>query len=220
MPRNWSRMSPGWPSPWRGRRTWTRCWSGSATRLRPAGRGLARHVRVLPVAPRISRQLIREKGFSFIGVEGDWPDCHRVNRYVKALPDSGADAREVLDGFAMADLGVGQRGRRRAGRVAPAASTPGGGPEGRLLSDHLHPALEKHRPGHLAASRDAPAVGGGFRQTAQAAPLRTRQRLATPASGPCRGSLESSSGRQAKSSSSAPGIVAGPVGVRDVRDEA
>src|SRR5436305_1974832 len=47
----------------------------------------------------LSRRLIREKDFSFIAVEGDWPDCYRVNRYVKALPDSGADAREVLHAF-------------------------------------------------------------------------------------------------------------------------
>jgi erythromycin esterase-like protein len=47
----------------------------------------------------ISQRLIREKGFSFIAVEGDWPDCYRVNRYVKARPDSGADAREVLESF-------------------------------------------------------------------------------------------------------------------------
>lgn len=31
---------------------------------------------------RISRRLVEEKGFSFIAVEGDWPDCYRVNRYV------------------------------------------------------------------------------------------------------------------------------------------
>lgn len=27
---------------------------------------------------RISRRLIQEKGFSFIAVEGDWPDCYRL----------------------------------------------------------------------------------------------------------------------------------------------
>jgi erythromycin esterase-like protein len=48
---------------------------------------------------RLSRRLIEEKGFSFIAVEGDWPDCYRVNRYVKALPDAGASAREVLHAF-------------------------------------------------------------------------------------------------------------------------
>src|SRR6478736_4015215 len=37
----------------------------------------------------ISQRLIREKGFSFIAVEGDWPDCYRVNRYVKGYPNSG-----------------------------------------------------------------------------------------------------------------------------------
>src|SRR4051794_4493477 len=31
----------------------------------------------------ISKRLILEKGFSFIAVEGDWPDCYRVNRFVK-----------------------------------------------------------------------------------------------------------------------------------------
>jgi erythromycin esterase-like protein len=47
----------------------------------------------------ISRRLIREKGFSFIAVEGDWPDCYRVNRYVKAFPGSGRSADEVLHAF-------------------------------------------------------------------------------------------------------------------------
>src|SRR5215218_11022046 len=48
---------------------------------------------------RISERLIREKGFSFIAVEGDWPDCYEVNRYVKGYPDSGRNAREVLRTF-------------------------------------------------------------------------------------------------------------------------
>ena len=47
----------------------------------------------------ISRRLIREKGFSFIAVEGDWPDCYHVNRYVKGYPDSGRSAEEVLHAF-------------------------------------------------------------------------------------------------------------------------
>ena len=48
---------------------------------------------------RISERLIREKGFSFIAVEGDWPDCYEVNRYVKGYPDSGRHTREVLRTF-------------------------------------------------------------------------------------------------------------------------
>jgi erythromycin esterase len=47
----------------------------------------------------ISERLIREKGFSFIAVEGDWPDCYEVNRYIKGYPDSGKSAREVLRAF-------------------------------------------------------------------------------------------------------------------------
>jgi len=48
----------------------------------------------------LSQRLIREKGFSFIAVEGDWPDCYKVNRYVKGAPDAGASARTVLTEFA------------------------------------------------------------------------------------------------------------------------
>jgi erythromycin esterase len=48
---------------------------------------------------RISQRLIEEKGFNFIAVEGDWPDCYRVNRFVKAMPDSGASARDVLHAY-------------------------------------------------------------------------------------------------------------------------
>jgi erythromycin esterase len=47
----------------------------------------------------ISRRLITEKGFSFLAVEGDWPDCYRVNRYVKGFHDEGETAHEVLHAF-------------------------------------------------------------------------------------------------------------------------
>lgn len=45
----------------------------------------------------ISKRLIAEKGFSFIAVEGDWPDCYSVNRYVKSL--TGESAESVLHAF-------------------------------------------------------------------------------------------------------------------------
>src|SRR6266542_1735486 len=48
---------------------------------------------------QISRRLITERGFSFIAVEGDWPDCYGVNRYLKAFPDAGQRARDVLHAF-------------------------------------------------------------------------------------------------------------------------
>jgi erythromycin esterase-like protein len=47
----------------------------------------------------LSRRLITEKQFSFVGVEGDWPDCYEVNRYIKGFPDSGDSAAEILHAF-------------------------------------------------------------------------------------------------------------------------
>src|SRR5690606_31736652 len=48
---------------------------------------------------RISKKLILEKGFNFIAVEGDWPDCYRVNRYIKGLDDQDKTAVDLLMGF-------------------------------------------------------------------------------------------------------------------------
>jgi erythromycin esterase len=48
---------------------------------------------------RLSQRLIEEKGFTFIAVEGDWPDCYRVNRYIKGYPNAGRSARDVLHEF-------------------------------------------------------------------------------------------------------------------------
>jgi erythromycin esterase-like protein len=47
---------------------------------------------------RITRRLITEKGFHFIAVEGDWPDCYLVNRWVKGV-DGRETAREMLHTF-------------------------------------------------------------------------------------------------------------------------
>lgn len=47
----------------------------------------------------LSARLIEEKDFSFIAVEGDWPDCYTVNRYVRDLPGAGVSARDVLHAF-------------------------------------------------------------------------------------------------------------------------
>lgn len=48
---------------------------------------------------RISKRLIEEYGFSFISVEGDWPDCYNINRYVKNYSEAGETAEDVLRGF-------------------------------------------------------------------------------------------------------------------------
>jgi erythromycin esterase-like protein len=47
----------------------------------------------------LSRKLIETKGFSFIAVEGDWPSCYEVNRYVKQYKDAKSNARAVMEAF-------------------------------------------------------------------------------------------------------------------------
>jgi erythromycin esterase-like protein len=47
----------------------------------------------------LSRRLIVEADFGWIGVEGDWPDCWRLNRWVRGLSDGNLSARQVLAGF-------------------------------------------------------------------------------------------------------------------------
>lgn len=46
----------------------------------------------------ITKRLIRERGFTAVAVEADWPDAYRVNRYVRGTDDD-ADANEALAGF-------------------------------------------------------------------------------------------------------------------------
>ena len=48
---------------------------------------------------RISQRLIREKGFRIIGVEGDWPDCYKINRYIRNYKNSGNTSTDVLKEF-------------------------------------------------------------------------------------------------------------------------
>lgn len=47
---------------------------------------------------QITKRLIREKGFSAVAVEADWPDAYRVNHYVRGRTND-ADAIEALAGF-------------------------------------------------------------------------------------------------------------------------
>src|SRR6266550_1983900 len=46
----------------------------------------------------ITKRLIKEKGFTAIAVEADWPDAFRVNHYVRGLSDDES-ADEALSGF-------------------------------------------------------------------------------------------------------------------------
>jgi erythromycin esterase-like protein len=47
----------------------------------------------------LTRRLIEERGFTFVAVEGDWPDCYRVNRSVRLRAGADEDPREALDAF-------------------------------------------------------------------------------------------------------------------------
>lgn len=48
----------------------------------------------------LTKRLITEKGFSFVGVEGDWPDCHRLHCCVIGASGSPNDPSAVLWDFA------------------------------------------------------------------------------------------------------------------------
>jgi erythromycin esterase-like protein len=47
---------------------------------------------------QITKRLIKEKEFTAVAVEADWPDAYRVNRYVRGA-SADADAVEALAGF-------------------------------------------------------------------------------------------------------------------------
>jgi erythromycin esterase-like protein len=47
---------------------------------------------------RITKRLIAEHGFNGVAIEGDWPDAHRVGRYIRGARED-RDAEEALRGF-------------------------------------------------------------------------------------------------------------------------
>src|SRR5262249_37413391 len=47
----------------------------------------------------ITKRLVTQHGFNFVAVEGDWPDCYRVNRFLKGYPGSANSAQAALDSF-------------------------------------------------------------------------------------------------------------------------
>jgi erythromycin esterase-like protein len=47
----------------------------------------------------ITKRLIVEKGFSCIAVEGDWPDCYKINRWVKGYDNNEKKIGEILHAF-------------------------------------------------------------------------------------------------------------------------
>lgn len=51
------------------------------------------------VRAELSKRLIEEKGFTLIGVEGDWPSTQHINRFIKGYIDEQTNAVEVLKAF-------------------------------------------------------------------------------------------------------------------------
>ncbi len=50
------------------------------------------------IRAEITKRLVREKGFTAVAVEADWPDAYRVNRFVRGR-GTDADATDALGGF-------------------------------------------------------------------------------------------------------------------------
>ena len=50
------------------------------------------------IRAEITKRLIRERGFTAVAVEADWPDAYRINRYVRGRGHD-ADAVDALAGF-------------------------------------------------------------------------------------------------------------------------
>ncbi len=49
------------------------------------------------IRKELSKILIEEHGFNFIAVEGDWPDCFEINRYIQGKNAKGIHA--IMEGF-------------------------------------------------------------------------------------------------------------------------
>jgi erythromycin esterase-like protein len=47
----------------------------------------------------LTRRLVQERGFDFVAVEGDWPDCHAVSHCVTGAEQAPQDPEEVLRSF-------------------------------------------------------------------------------------------------------------------------
>jgi erythromycin esterase-like protein len=47
----------------------------------------------------ITKRLIREKGFTTVAVEADWPDAYRVNRFVRGVSDDLTAEDALRGGF-------------------------------------------------------------------------------------------------------------------------
>jgi len=57
---------------------------------------------------RITERLIKEKNFTAVAVEADWPAAYRVNRYVRGISNDASAAEALADFKRFPDLDVAQ----------------------------------------------------------------------------------------------------------------
>ncbi|MUL41298.1 erythromycin esterase family protein [Streptomonospora sp. PA3] len=115
----------------------------------------------------ITERLVREKGFSLIAVEGDWPDCLHVHRHLADRPDAAEDTAAVLEGFARWPrwmwaneeiLGLLRRLRERNAQLPPEERTGFFGLDVYSLWDSLQAVLDylrEHEPDQVGAAMSA-----------------------------------------------------------------
>lgn len=115
----------------------------------------------------LTRRLVEEHGFGVVAVEGDWPDCYRVNRSVRLHPGAGADPRDALDAidrwptwmWANDDVVDFCRWLREHNAALPEADRVGFyGLDLYSLWNSMHELvawLEAHEPDHVDAARQA-----------------------------------------------------------------
>jgi erythromycin esterase len=115
----------------------------------------------------LTRRLVQERDFSFVAVEGDWPDCYRVHRSVTLADDAPQDPQEALRGFerwptwmwANTDVVAFTRWLRGHNAERPADRRVGFfGLDVYSLWDSLHATLDylrEHQPEHLAPALEA-----------------------------------------------------------------
>lgn len=115
----------------------------------------------------LTRRLIAERAFSFVAVDGDWPDCRRVHRSVTGAPGADGDPRAALDAlrrwpawtWANHETVAFCRWLRGHNAALPPERRAGFyGLDVYSLRDSLRAVmvhLAEHRPEHLAAAREA-----------------------------------------------------------------
>ncbi len=115
----------------------------------------------------LTRRLVTEHGFGLVAVEGDWPDCARVDRSVRLRPGADEDPRSALDAisrwptwmWANDDVVDFCRWLRDHNAARPAAERVRfAGLDVYSLWDSMHELLawvQDNEPGHVEAARRA-----------------------------------------------------------------